>query len=60
METSTRLGSRVVIDVITPTTLYGRWFDGVSEWYPYKWNAEGKVWSGDRVCSLDIVWPSGL
>ena len=57
METSTRLGSRVIVDVTTPIALYGRWYDGVSEWFPTKWNAEGKLWDGSRVCSLDIVWP---
>ena len=60
METTTRLGSRVVIDESTKDVLYGRWFDGVNTWYSCKWNSDGKIHEGDYRCSLDLVWPPAL
>ena len=60
---TTRLGSKVRVDVIDEKYVYGAWFDNVSMWYPCKWsNKDGKyIEDGDPV-SLDLVgWiPSPL
>ena len=56
METTTRINSRVIIDVVTNEYLYGRWFDGINAWFPGRWNVEGKLHDGALMSSLDIKW----
>ena len=60
--TTTRLGSKVRIDLIYGEFVYGAWFDNVDQWYPALWDLKtGKYTDGDPV-SLDLVnWiPSPL
>jgi len=57
METTTRYGSRVIIDAKDDYYLYGRWYDGESEWFPTRWHKDGKFPAVSGVsCGLDLVW----
>ena len=57
MDTTTRLGSKVIIDAKNSEYLYGRWFDGKSEWYPARWHVTGKLWPShhNHESALDLV-----
>ncbi len=54
---TTRLGSKVIIDYANTEYLYGRWFDGRSEWYPMRWHTTGRVWPSyqNHTSALDLI-----